>query len=225
MQVRRRHPSPGTTSASSHSIIWRACALQHLLLPMAILQGLSSSIPMLAGLAWGLASIRLMMMGLMLSAYASRSFTKDETQYPTHKLTFHALKWAMVKKFHEYLYGMTFIVYTHNNPLGYVLKMAKLEAMNHQWVASLANYNFQLYYRAGKTNIDADALSRVSWPRCMPKTLGTHYRVTAVAVRALQEAAIKGPTSSIKGYSCDLLVLDPVWDSPQVTCMTADSWH
>ena len=65
--------------------------------------------------------------------------------------------------------------------------MAKLDAVSHHWVASLANYNYQLYYRVGKTNIDTDALSRVSWPACMPDTLGTHYLVTAAPVHVRQE--------------------------------------
>ena len=70
----------------------------------------------------------------------------------------------MVEKFHEYLYGLTINVYTNNNPMMYVLTMAKLDATSNCWVASLANYNFQLYYRAEKTNIDADSLLRVTWP-------------------------------------------------------------
>ena len=57
-------------------------------------------------------------------AYASRSLTKAETHYPTHKVEFLTLKWAMVEKFHEYLYGSTFNVYTDNNLLMYVLLMA-----------------------------------------------------------------------------------------------------
>ena len=108
-------------------------------------------------------------------AYAIRSLTKAETHYPAHKPEFLALKWAVVKKFHKYLYGLTFNIYTDNNPLIYILMTAKLDAASHHWVASLANYNFQLYYRAGKTNIDVDALSRMSWPRCVPDTLGTHH--------------------------------------------------
>ena len=91
-------------------------------------------------------------------AYASRSLTKAESHYPAHKLEFLALKWVVVGKFHKYLYGSTFDVYTDNNPLTYVLTMATLGAVSHQWVASLANYNFQLYYRTGKTNINVDAL-------------------------------------------------------------------
>ena len=106
-------------------------------------------------------------------AYASRSLTKAETNYPIHKLEIFALKWAVVEKFHKYLYGSTFDKYTDNNPLMYMLTTAKLDAVSHQWVASLANLNLQLYYRVGKTNIDADALLRVSWPSCMPKMPGT----------------------------------------------------
>ena len=105
-------------------------------------------------------------------AYTSRSLSKAKTHYPTHKLEFLTLKWAMVKKFHEYLYGLTFDIYTNNNPLTYILMTAKLDTVSHCWVASLANYNFQLYCRVGKTNIDADALSRVSWTGCIPRHFG-----------------------------------------------------
>ena len=116
----------------------------------------------------------------MVIAYATRSLTKAESHYPAHKLEFLTLKWVLVTKFHEYLHGTTFNVY--NNPLTYTLTMTKLNAASHCWVVSLANYNFQLYYQARKTNIDADALSRVSWPGCMPNNSDTHLKVTATAV-------------------------------------------
>ena len=53
-------------------------------------------------------------------AYASRSLSKTEKNYSTHKLEFLALKWAVTERFHEYLYGGNFEVYTDNNPLTYV---------------------------------------------------------------------------------------------------------
>ena len=115
-------------------------------------------------------------------AYASRSLSKAESHYPAHKLEFLTLKWAVVKKSHKYLYGSTFNRHTDNNPLTYVLTTAKLDAASHCWVTSLANYNFRLHYRAGKANIDADALSRVSWTGCMPDSSGIHIKVTAAAV-------------------------------------------
>ena len=123
-------------------------------------------------------------------AYASRSLSKAKSHYPAHKLEFLALKWAVVRKFHEYLYGLTFDIHTDNNLLMYVLTTAKLDAASHCWVASLAKYNFRLHYRAGKANIDADALSRVSWPGCMPGNMRTCIKVTAAAMQAVQEAAL-----------------------------------
>ena len=98
-------------------------------------------------------------------AYASRSGNKTEMNYPVHKLELLALKWAITDKFHDYLYGgNTFDVYTDNNPLTYVLSTAKLDACSHRWVARLANYNFNIHYRSGVTNVDADALSCIQWP-------------------------------------------------------------
>ena len=82
----------------------------------------------------------------------------------------------------------------------------------HHWVASLANYNCQLYYRTGKANVNADALPRVSWPVCIPDASGTQHQITAVAVQVMQEVALEGPTSPIEVYSCDLHVVDPVED-------------
>ena len=92
-------------------------------------------------------------------------------------------------------------------------------------MASLANYSFQLYFRAGKTNVDADTLLRMSLSGCVPKTLGTHHQVTAVAVHDLQEATLEGPTNPIEAHSCDLHILDLLGDGLQVTCMTTDDWH
>ena len=54
-----------------------------------------------------------------------------------------------------------------NNPLTYVLTMAKLDATRHRWVASLSNYTFSIIYKPGKGHQDADALSHIKWPEAM----------------------------------------------------------
>ena len=94
-------------------------------------------------------------------AYASCSLSNTERNYPAHKLEFLALKRAVMDRFHEYLYGGQFDVYTDNNPLTYILTSAKLDATGQHWVASLANYDFQIFYKSGKSNIEADALSHI----------------------------------------------------------------
>ena len=55
-------------------------------------------------------------------------------------------------------------IYTDNNPLTYVLTSAKLDACGQRWVAKLGNYNFTIKYKCGLSNVEADALSRISWP-------------------------------------------------------------
>ena len=118
-------------------------------------------------------------------SYASRSVTQSETEYPIYKLEFLCLKWAITEQFHEYLYGNSSDVYTDNNPLTYVLMTAKLDAMGHRWVASLANYSFHLHYQSGRSNVEADALSRIDWGR-NDKTL------PANSIQAIVTATLTG---------------------------------
>ncbi|XP_023806199.1 uncharacterized protein LOC111946697 [Oryzias latipes] len=98
--------------------------------------------------------------GLRPVAFASRKLSQSEKRYPIHQLEFLSLKWAVVDRFHDYLYGARFTVRTDNNPLTYVLSTAKLNAVGHRWLAALSTYDFDVQYRPGKHNIDADILSR-----------------------------------------------------------------
>lgn len=58
-------------------------------------------------------------------------------------------------------YAPSFIVFSDNNPLTYIMSSAKLNATGCRWVAELSDYNFTIRYRPGKENIDADSLSRM----------------------------------------------------------------
>ena len=96
-------------------------------------------------------------------AYVSRILSRSERNYDAHKLEFLALKWSITKRFHEYLYGGHFEVYTDNNLLTYILTTAKLDATGQRWVASLANCNFKIFYKSGKLNVEVDALLHIPW--------------------------------------------------------------
>lgn len=95
-------------------------------------------------------------------AYASRSLRPTErnmSNYSSMKLEFVALKWAMTEKFREYLLGSKVVVFTDNNPLSH-LASAKLGATEQRWASQLAAFDFDIKYRSGKSNRNADALSR-----------------------------------------------------------------
>lgn len=100
---------------------------------------------------------------LRVIGYGSRTLTPTERNYRLHsgKLEFLALKWAICEKFRDYLfYASHFTVYTDNNPLTYILSTAKLNAVGYRWVGELSDFHFDIKYRPGKVNVDADTLSR-----------------------------------------------------------------
>lgn len=96
------------------------------------------------------------------------------------------MKWAVVDKFHDYLYGAQFVVMTDNNPLTYVLSSAKLNATGHRWLAALATYSFSLKYKPGRHNVDADLLSRHP---CEPVQYSEWKEIPKSAVRAICQLA------------------------------------
>ena len=141
-------------------------------------------------------------------AYASRSVSKAESNYPAHKLEFLALKWAVCEKFHEYLYGTKpFEVFTDNNPLTYVLTSTKLDACGQRWVAKLANYNFSIKYRCGVSNTEADALSRIKWPEAISEKLDTENGcMDTHVINAILTGAVT-KSSLIESVSCSTDVI------------------
>ncbi|KAL2085708.1 hypothetical protein ACEWY4_019028 [Coilia grayii] len=105
-------------------------------------------------------------------AFASRTLRPSEknmSNYSSMKLEFVALKWAVTERFREYLLGAQFVVYTDNNPLSH-LQTAKLAAVEQRWASQLAVFNFELRYRPGTANRNADALSRQHDPPILPVT-------------------------------------------------------
>jgi len=52
------------------------------------------------------------------------------------------------------------MVVRDNNPLTYILKSAKLDAASYRWLVALSNFDVNIKNRAGKSNQDADGLSR-----------------------------------------------------------------
>ena len=101
---------------------------------------------------------------LRVIAYASRTLTPAEKNYHLHsgKLEFLALKWSITEQFRDYLYySPKFTVFTDNNPLTYILTTAKLNVTGLRWVGELSDFNFDIKYRPGRSNTDADSLSRL----------------------------------------------------------------
>lgn len=132
-------------------------------------------------------------------AYASRSLRKGERHYSAYKLEFKALHWAITVKFKDFL-SLPFTVTTDHNPLTYLLSGAKLDATTVRWVGELAAFNFNIVYKRGSTNRDADVLSRIPW------TAEEQKQVSREDFRALCDAILD---SEVRETCCAQVLVAP----------------
>ena len=95
---------------------------------------------------------------ISFTSCALKPFEKSMLNYSSAKLELLALKWAVCDKFRDYLIGGKFMVLTDNNPLTYV-HTSHLGAAQICWLTYLALFDFDLKYRAGKSNQAANTLS------------------------------------------------------------------
>ena len=101
--------------------------------------------------------------GLVVLGYASRALKPCERSmqnYFSMKLELLTLYWAVTQKYRDLLLGAEFIVFTDNSPLSYLKTTVKLGATEMRWAAELAHFTFTIKYRSGRSNRNADALSR-----------------------------------------------------------------
>ena len=88
-------------------------------------------------------------------------YERSMQNYSSAKLELLALKWAVCEKFRGYLIGSKFTVLTDNNPLTCICTSC-LGTAQICWPSDLTLFDFEIKYRARKTNQAADALSW--WP-------------------------------------------------------------
>ena len=97
--------------------------------------------------------------------FASRSLSKAERNYGHIEKEGLALVFS-VKKFHHYLFGHKFTIYTDHKPLLGLFGENKgipdrSAARIARWALMLSAYDYKLEYRQGSLNGNADALSRL----------------------------------------------------------------
>ena len=84
-------------------------------------------------------------------AICLKPYKRSMRNYSSAKLELLALKWAVCEKFKDYLISSKFTVLTDNNPLTYVCT-SRLGASQIHWLSDLALLDFEIKYRAGKSN-------------------------------------------------------------------------
>lgn len=92
-------------------------------------------------------------------AYASRTLQEPETRYFTQELECLAVVYALLK-FHTYLFGRHFYLYTDHKALESVLTKPSLSARITRWSLAMQQYDFDIIHVPGRSHFVPDALSR-----------------------------------------------------------------
>lgn len=111
-------------------------------------------------------------------AFASRALNSAETRYSTIEKEFLAIVWA-VQNFRAYLLGRHFTIQTDHRPILGINKLRSANSRILKYHFKLAEYDYEIRYKAGKKNQNADCLSRI------PAVIDDILLVQTRAMRAL----------------------------------------
>ncbi|GKB84467.1 putative nucleotidyltransferase, ribonuclease H [Tanacetum coccineum] len=125
-------------------------------------------------------------------AYASRQLKIHEKNYTTHDLELGAVVFAL-KTWRHYMYGTKSVIYTDHKSLQHIFYQKELNMRQRRWIELFSDYECEIRYHPGKTNVVADALSRKERlkprrVRAMAMTIQTRMREK---IHAAQSEAFK----------------------------------
>jgi hypothetical protein len=93
-------------------------------------------------------------------AYASRKLNKAEINYTVSEKELLAIVWA-TRYFRPYLYGRRFQILTDHRPLTWVMNVKDPGSWLLRWRIQLEEFDYEIAYKKGSQNTNADALSRI----------------------------------------------------------------
>ena len=92
-------------------------------------------------------------------AYASQKLTDTQSNWATIEREAYAIIWAL-NRFKNIIYGSHITVFCDHNPLKYIRDCAPKSARLLRWALALQEFDVEVKYTKGSTNVVADYLSR-----------------------------------------------------------------
>jgi len=86
---------------------------------------------------------------------------RAELNYNTAEKELCAIVWG-VKQFRPYLFGKKFNIVTDHRALNWLFNIKHPGSRLTRWRLNLAEYEYEIHFKPGASNTDADALSRIN---------------------------------------------------------------
>ena len=130
-------------------------------------------------------------------AYASRVLAPAERNYTVTEREGLAVVFAL-KKFRHYLLPRTFHLFTDHQALRGIFNKPELTGRLARWLTLLSEFSYETYYRPGRANPHADALSRV------PAGLHGRWRERTPAPLSITAESPPEPPHPTNERQCDV---------------------
>ncbi|KAJ8651493.1 hypothetical protein O0I10_012946 [Lichtheimia ornata] len=124
-------------------------------------------------------------------SFVARALTKSERNYFTTKRELLAIVFTL-KKFHQFLWGKKFTLYTDHKALIYLHTQPHASPMIVGWLDVICNYDFDIVHLPGIQNVLPDRLSRLFAPQETSLTLeGGNSQFKSPFAHSISHAATK----------------------------------
>jgi hypothetical protein len=131
-------------------------------------------------------------------AFFSKPFCPRLLRASTYVRELHAITTA-VKKWRQYLLGHKFIIFTDHQSLKQLISQVIQTPEQQVYLSKLLGFDFTIQYKSGKTNLVADALSRIETPAaCLMLTVPQFVFLDELRSQLLLNNEFKQLLSSIQ---------------------------
>ena len=93
---------------------------------------------------------------------SSRQLKAHKKNYPTHDLELAVVVFA-IKIWRHYLYGVNIDMFTDHKSLQYVFSQKEMNLCQKRWLQFLKDYDMNVHYHPGKTNVVVMLLVDYLW--------------------------------------------------------------